>query len=87
MFRSTARISPCEHVGIGSIHDSHTAPTENTNNKFSSVAVIDGGAKDGDTADGLPHTKDLSFRLTREPQLKLTTQVRVAAGFLPPDLH
>ncbi len=25
--------------------------------------------------------------LTCEPQLKLTTQVRVAAGFFPPDLH
>lgn len=28
LLRSTARISPCEHVGIGSMHDSHTAHTE-----------------------------------------------------------
>lgn len=32
-------------------------------------------------------TSSLSFRLTCEPQLKLTAQVRVAAGFFPPDLH
>lgn len=31
VLRSTARISPCEHVGIGSIHDSHTGRMENTN--------------------------------------------------------
>ena len=43
---------------MGSIHDSHTAHTENTSNKFSFVAVIDGGVKNRDIADGQPHTKN-----------------------------
>lgn len=34
---------------------------KNTNNTFSFVAVIDGGAKDGDKADCQPHTKDFCF--------------------------
>lgn len=48
---------------MGSMHDSHTAQTENTNNKFNFVAVIDGGVKDeADTADGQPHTDDFPFQ-------------------------
>lgn len=40
--RSTARISPCEHAGMGSMHDSHTAQTnrqETTDLSLTSVVA------------------------------------------------
>lgn len=50
LLKSTARISPREHVGTGSIHDSHTIQTGNTG-KFSFVGIsqddVRGGRSDG----------------------------------------
>lgn len=40
--RSTARISPCEHAGMGSMHDSHTARTNrhDTTDLFLTCVVV-----------------------------------------------
>ena len=58
LVRATAKVSPCEHVGMGSIHDSHTAQTENISNNFSFVAVIVGVVmmKTGQTANLTPQS-------------------------------
>lgn len=66
LLRSTARISPCEHVGMGSIHDSHTTQTGNTSNTFSFVAVIVelSKMKTWQLASLTPKSSGVSFRLT-----------------------
>lgn len=82
LLKSTARISPYEHVGIGSIHDSHTAQTKGTNHWFISACVV---------------VKLSTIKVNSQPQAlfyvgqkccdKHTTQIGVATGFFPPDLH